>query len=751
MSRTELAGKLPRLMKPLLPLLQRQDGAMTRELLLSPGEHGLGMTHQSLSADATTTSVCGYCATGCGLRVHLKDSVAVGLTPETRYPVNLGMACPKGWEALRVLEANDRATQPLMRGQDKRLVPCSWEAALQEFCSRFQSIQATSGPESIAFLSTGQISCEEMAFLGALGKFGMGMLHADGNTRQCMATAVTAYKESFGFDAPPYTYEDFEQSHCLVFVGANPCIGHPIMWERVLRNQHSPEMIVLDPRRTETAMAATQHLQLEPKSDLAVLYAITHELIEQGYVDHSFVAAHTTGFEQLQQHVAHFRADVVAPQAGLSAASIRRAASSIGNAKSCSLWWTMGVNQSYQGVRTAQAIINIALLTGNIGRPGTGANSITGQCNAMGSRLWSNTTNLFGHHRFDSPTDRAKVAEALGIPVETIPTQGSWTYDQILEGIDSGQIRGLWLVATNPAHSWIHREEAQERLKKLDFLVVQDMYLSTETAELADLVLPAAGWGEKEGTFINSERRYAVHKRVRPAPGEALADFHIFRAIAHSWGVGDMFSEWTSPEAVFRIMQRASRHQPCDITGIDGYAEIDRSGGIQWPWSASDAQREKHPAPQRRLFADGKFFTEDQRARFIVDDPATLPEPPCETYPWLLLSGRGTVSQWHTQTRTSKSPILRQLYPQQVYIEMHPVDARELGVVNGQPVEVHSRRGRVIATAVLTPTVQRQQAFMPMHYPETNLLTLAHFDPHSRQPSYKDCAVAIRPVDPNKP
>lgn len=743
MSRTTLAKKLPKFAKPLLPIIQRQSGAMTRELLLEPGKHGLGMTPQGLAADTTTTAVCGFCSTGCGLRLHLRDNLAVGLTPNTNYPVNMGMACPKGWEAFRVLESNDRANTPLLRGASGQLQPASWHEALTEFTQRFKAIQAHSGKHSIAFLSTGQIASEEMAYLGALAKFGMGMRHGDGNTRQCMATSATAYKESFGFDAPPYTYADFEQSDCLVFVGSNPCVAHPIMWERVLRNKRNPEILVLDPRRTETATAATQHLQLAPKSDLAVLYAITHEIIQQGLINEAFIAAHTTGFEQLREHVQRFTAEIVSRQSGLSVDAIRGAARSIGSAQACSLWWTMGVNQSYEGVRTAQAIINIALITGNIGRPGTGANSITGQCNAMGSRLWSNTTNLIGHHKFEEAQDRARVAKILNIPVDSIPTEGSWSYERILREIDTGAIKGLWLIATNPAHSWINQAEARERLSKLEFLVVQDMYVSTETAELADLVLPAAGWGEKEGTFINSERRYGLHKRVRKAPGEALADFQIFRAVAHYWGVADMFSEWASPEAVFRIMQRLSQDRPCDITGITGYEQIDRCGGIQWPWSKHEAQHTESPPTERRLFADGHFFTPDTRARMIVDEITAMPEPPCDEYPWLLLSGRGTVSQWHTQTRTSKSPILRKLYPNEAYVEINSNDAASIGTRNGDWVQITSRRGSVKARAQVTPTVERYQAFMPMHYAETNLLTLAHYDPHSHQPSYKDCSVRI--------
>ena len=224
-------------------ILQARSGKMTRELLLNPGEHGLGMTHQTLQADATTVAACGYCSTGCGLRLHVREGEAVGLTPETEYPVNLGMACPKGWEALEVLKADDRATHPLLRSASGSRERVSWDKALQTFTERFKSIQERHGKHSIAFLSTGQIPSEEMAFLGALAKFGMGIRHGDGNTRQCMATAVTAYKQSFGFDAPPYTYADFEQSDCIVFVGANPCIGHPIMWERVLRNPNQPRSL----------------------------------------------------------------------------------------------------------------------------------------------------------------------------------------------------------------------------------------------------------------------------------------------------------------------------------------------------------------------------------------------------------------------------------------------------------------------------------------------------------------------------
>ena len=408
----------------------------------------------------------------------------------------------------------------------------------------------------------------------------------------------------------------------------------------------------------------------------------------------------------------------------------------------------MGVNQSYEGTRTAQAIINLALITGNIGRPGTGANSITGQCNAMGSRLWSNTTNLVGHHRFTSADDRAKVANILHIEPSRIPTRDSWSYDRILRGVREGDIKGLWIIATNPAHSWIDQGHARELLDQLDFLVVQDMYDTTDTAMQADLVLPAAGWGEKEGTFINSERRYGLLKKVKHAPGKALADFQIFRAIAHAWGCGEMLAHWKTPEDVFQTMQRLSAGMPNDITGIGSdtespYQHLDRCGGIQWPW-ASGGQGD--PATERRLFAEGIFPTIDGRAKLIVDEIATPPEPTCPAYPIWLMTGRGTVSQWHTQTRTSQSPVLRKLYPGEAYIELNPVDAKTHGITHGQKVRVASRRSSVEVNAMVVPTIRRGHAFLPMHYDVTNQLTLSHFDPHSRQPSYKDCAVSLEAI-----
>lgn len=759
-------------MSTLEELLRARRGPMTTEMVLRPGDFGLGQVPARLAPAGTTRSICGFCSTGCALKIHLNAAgEAINLSPDPDYPVNLGMACPKGWEALTPLAASDRATAPLLRDpRTGRLEPVSWERALEAFVENFRRIHSSHGGAALSFLSTGQIAMEEMALLGALAKFGLGMRDVDSNTRQCMATSHVAYRQSFGFDAPPFTYRDFEESDALIFIGANPCIAHPIMWQRVMMNRRQPEIVVIDPRATETALAATLHVALRPKSDLTLLYGLAHLLIEHGAVKTEFVAAHTRGFEEFAAFVATFTPSHTAAATSVPVETLQRLARLIAEKERVSFWWTMGVNQGHEATRTAQAIINLALMTGHIGRPGTGANSITGQCNAMGSRLFGNATSLLGGYDFTNPAHRTHVAGILGIDVAAIPDRPSRAYDQILDGIDRGEIRGLWIIATNTAHSWIGHRRFAELRRKLDFLVVQDMYASTETARLADLVLPAAGWGEKEGVLINSERRLGVMRKVARAPGQALSDFAIFQLVAEAWGCGDMFRAWRTPEMAFQLLKALSRGQPCDFSGVRDYAHLDAAGGIQWPYSAElrDAdgglrietedsgptgKTESVAVPdgsptrfsQRRLFADGKFFTPDGRARFFFDAPRPMPEAPDAEYPFLLLTGRGSSAQWHTGSRTDKSAVLRKLAPAELIAEINPDDAARLGLTAGARVSVRSRRGAIEAVAFVTPTVQAGQVFLPMHSALVNTLTFPAFDPHSRQPSYKAAAVTLSP------
>lgn len=732
----------------LFPLLQAKTGPLSRELLLEPSKFGLGKMPAKSSPDSATRMVCGYCSTGCGLIAHLKNGEAAALSPATDYPVNLGMACPKGWEALNVLQAPDRARFPLLRKKrDGILEPCTWNEALVAFTERFKGIQNQYGMDSIAFISTGQIATEEMAYLGALAKFGMGILDGDGNTRQCMATSVVAYKQSFGFDAPPYSYDDLEQSDVIFLIGSNLAIAHPILWERVLRNPNQPQILVVDPRKTETAMAATRHLPILPKSDLAFLYTIAQILIDNNWVNHEYIQSATSGFPDFANFVQSFTPESQSHLIGLSPETLREVAKIIHQGKKVSFWWTMGINQSHEGTRAAQAIINLALMTGNMGRPGTGANSITGQCNAMGSRLFSNTTNLLGGHDFLNEQHRQKIANILGIDSERIPTRNSLSYHEIIDQVEKGKIKGLWVIATNSAHSWIEKNALFRAFQGLDFLVVQDMYHSTETAQMADLVLPAAGWAEKEGTFINSERRIGLIKKIAKAPGQALADFSIFRLIAHYWGCADLFTQWKDPESVFQIIKQISKDQPCDFTGIKDYFMLDEQMGVQWPYSEFEASQGP-PITERRLFSDNRFFHADQKARFIFEEPRLPMETPDSEFPLWLLTGRGSAAQWHTQTRTGKSEVLNKLSPRSIYAEINPQDARNLGISPNSKVRVITRRGKLTANVSITPSIQKGQVYLPMHYVETNCLTLGQFDPYSKQPSYKACAVRLEPVRP---
>ncbi len=694
-------------------------------------------------ATQTIRTTCSYCSVGCNFTATVEDGRVTSWKPAKDYPVNRGRSCPKGFNLLEPFAAEDRALYPMVRGDDGELHRVPWDEALDRFVSGFRAVLDTHGPESAAFLSTGQIPMEEMAFLGALGKFGMGMVHGDGNTRQCMATAAVAYKQAFGFDAPPFTYTDIEESDFLVFLGSNAMISHPVLWNRLKNNTRDRTVVVIDPRATKTARAADEHLRIQPKGDLSFLYAVTNEIIANRWVDEEFVAAHTSGFDELAAHVAGFTPEGVEAVTGLSADTIRQFARRFHEASAASFWWTMGVNQSHQGVRTAQAMINLCLITGNIGRPGTGPNSITGQANAMGSRLYSNTTSLYAGLDFLKDADRRYVADLMGIDADRVPQANSLPYHRILEGVDSGEIRALWIIATNPGHSWIDHNTLAKRFASLDFLVVQDLYHTTETAQCADLVLPAAGSGEKSGTFINSERRIGIVDRVLDPPGEARSDFDIFRAIADRWDATPLFPEWQTPEDVFRFLTRVSRGRPCDISGISGYDMLRARGGIQWPYPESGHD----DAEQRRLFADGRFFTPDERARLLVTDIEPVPEATDDEYPMILITGRGSTVQFHTQTRTGKVPMLRKSYPATAYVEVNPQDAERLGIVDESRVRVRSRRGDVTVTARVGETMAPGQVFIPMHYPEANPLTYPAFDPYSFEPNYKWAAVRLDALD----
>ncbi len=724
-------------------MLRRRDGHLTRDLLREPGGFGLGQVPARLKPDATAELVCGYCSTGCGLTVHLKAGEPVSLTPAPDYPVNRGTACPKGWEALAVLAAADRARSPLLRDAAGVRRAVDWDAALRAMVERFRAIQAQHGPESVAFLSTGQMPTEEMALLGSLAKFGMGMVHGDGNTRQCMATSVVAYKQAFGFDAPPYTYRDFEQSDVIVLVGANLCIAHPIMWERVLQNPHDPAIVVIDPRVTETAMQASQHLPLRPKSDQALFYGLAHLLIERGWIDRGYVAAHTRGFDEYAAAVAPFSIQRTSAETGLPPADIERLAATIHAGKRVSFWWTMGVNQSYQGVRTAQSIINLALITGNMGRPGTGANSITGQCNAMGSRLFSNTTKPAGRPRLresGAPRDGGAHAgsrcrgrsgpQQLGLQPHhrRDPARGDQgpldcrhQHGALLDqpGPGAGHTRPPRL-SRRPGHVRLDRDGAHGGRG------AAGRRLGREGRHLHQL--GAAHRHDPQGG--PPARPGVAGLRHLQAGGRVLG---LRRDVPRLGVAGCRFPDPQAP--VGRPAVRHHRHR-----------RLRRAGGAgRHPVAVPRRRAAPRPrAPSGRLFEDGRFYHPDGRARLLFEMPRPLPEPATDRFPLILLTGRGSAAQWHTQTRTSKSAILRKLYPPRIYVEINPDDAKARGIGANDSVHVESRRGRIAAKAFVTHSVQRGHVFIPMHYEAANRLTDAVFDPYSKQPSYKACAVELR-------
>jgi assimilatory nitrate reductase catalytic subunit len=684
-------------------------------------------------------TTCGYCSTGCNLSVSVKEGKVTRINANPNFPVNLGSACIKGFQFLEHLNAPDRAMTPYLRNNNRELIPVDWDIALRAFSNNFKKIQRKNGKGSIAFISTGQMTNEEFALLGVLTRFGIGMTCGDGNTRQCMASAVVAYKQSFGFDAPPYTYKDFEESDVMIFFGANPVVTHPIMWKRVWMNKNNPEIFVVDPRKTITArIRKVHHYAVNPNSDLILLYGISKILIDNSWVDQNYINE-LIGFESFKAHVQKFPLKMVSEATGLNIEQINNLAVAIHNGKKVSFWWMVGINQSNQGVRTAQAIINLALVTGNIGKAGTGPNSITGQCNAMGSRLFSNTTNLLCGYEFSNSSDRKKFANLSGFNIKLIPDKPSIEYDRILEEIEDENIKGLWIICTNPIHSWIDRNRIVTALKKLEFLVVQDMFYTTETAQMADLILPAAGCGEKAGTFINSERRFGLIQKVCEPPGEAIANFEIFRKIAEYWGCADLFKDWKSPEAVFQILKRISKKQPCDFSGIKDYEMIAESGGIQWPFPVNS----RHAKTERRLFEEGKFYHRDGRARLLFEDITEVPEKTSNQYPFILMTGRGTIAQWHTLTRSGKADILKRMSPKGPYIEINRQDAKNLNIKEAEWVVVSSKRGEIKARAKVCDTIKSGQVFMPMHYAETNILTNPAFDSYSRQPTYKYSAINL--------
>jgi assimilatory nitrate reductase catalytic subunit len=697
-----------------------------------------GYVSQQRHADRWVSTTCGYCSVGCGMQIGVKDNRAVAVRGDVNHPVNRGMLCPKGLSEHLTIDAPNRALFPLQK-VNGRFERVTWESALQTMAWRFREIQKDYGRGAVAVISTGQLVTEEFYTLGKLVQLGIGTPNYDGNTTLCMSTAVAGYKRSFGSDGPPGAYEDFDRADLVLLIGANIAENHPILCHRLSANRDGI-LIVVDPRVTKTAMMADLHLPVLPRSDLALINGIIHLIIEQGWYDPEYILAHTTGFQALRESVQRYTPEYVSGITGLAPELIAHTAHLYARAESAFIAWTMGVNHSTKGTETVNAINNLALITGNVGRVGAAPFSITGQCNAMGTRETGFTSSLPGYRSFDNHADRQELATLWNVPVESIPTARGLAYPDIIEAALSRKIRALWIIATNPIVSFPNLGVLKQALGDLMFLVVQDGFHPTPTSELADIVLPAAIWGEKEGTYTNSERRVSkVNPAVSP-PGDARSDFDIFLSLARELGVAEqLFPGWRSAADAFDEWKRVSSGRLCDYSGLT-YQAIEEHGGIQWPFPAGATD----PAGTRRLYTDGEFPTPDGKARLLPVTWEPFPEQPNHEFPFVLNTGR-TVEHWHTRTKTGRVPILERLSPN-AWVEMNPRDARVLRLKPPDRVDVVSRRGRVRNVELrLTETIAPGQVFVPFHYAEANAnqVTQTAFDPISREPNYKQSAVRI--------
>jgi assimilatory nitrate reductase catalytic subunit len=718
--------------------MARKVGFDTQEDRYSYGvDPVLGYTASRAHADQWVSTTCGYCSVGCGMEMGVRDGRVVSVRGNPGHPVNLGKLCPKGLAEHHMITASSRALYPLLRrsGKQQRI---GWNEALRTLVERFRAVQAKYGPESIGVISTGQLVTEEFYTLGKLVQLGLGTRNYDGNTTLCMATAVAGYKRSFGSDGPPGAYEDLEKADVILLIGANVAENHPILCTRLEENR-GKTLIVVDTRVTKTAMMADIFLPVKPRSDLALINAMLRHIIDEELYDAAYVAHYTSGFDELRTSLEPYTLDYASAITGIDPETIRKVALLYAQARAAFIGWTMGVNHSTKGTETVNAINNLALITGNIGRAGASPFSITGQCNAMGTRESGFASSLPGYRQFESEQDRRDLAAIWGIDAERIPVKRGLAYADIIEAAVAGKIRALWIIGTNPLVSFPNIDVLKHALGNLEFLVVQDGFHPTPTTELADLVLPAAIWGEKEGTYTNSERRVSkVNKAVEP-PGEARSDFDIFLAVAEALGVrNEFYPGWRSPADAFEEWKRVSQGRLCDYSGMT-YADIEKYGGIQWPTRADDT-----PGQTRRLYTRGGFATPDGRARLLPTAWTPFPEQPTTELPFILNTGR-TVEHWHTRTKTGTVALLDQLSPR-AWLEMNPADAGKLGFRPRERVDIVSSRGRVSNVELrITEIVAPGQVFLPFHFSEwnANQLTQSAFDPISREPNYKQCAVRV--------
>ena len=704
-----------------------------------------------------TRSTCCYCGVGCGVLVDAEHdahgSRITGIAGDPEHPANFGRLCTKGLNLPQTTRATTgRALAPQLRrlrSDARRQV--DWDVALDTVAERFAGIVAEHGPDAVAFYLSGQLLTEDYYVFNKLAKGLIGTNNIDTNSRLCMSSAVSAYKLALGADGPPTCYDDLEHARTVLFAGSNMAYAHPVLFRRLeaAREAH-PETrwIVIDPRRTDTAASADLHLALQPGTDVALFNGMLHHLVWEGLVDADYIDAHTGGFPALKQMLREYTPRFVADLCGVPAEDIVQAAEWFGRSPAALSLYCMGLNQSSHGTDKNLALIQLHLATAQIGKPGAGPFSLTGQPNAMGGReVGGMATMLAAHREIADPGHRAELEGLWGLPAQTLSDRPGLPAVALFEALRSGKVKAVWIACTNPVHSMPDIALVREALGKAEFVVVQEAFLNTDTVPYADVLLPATSWGEKEGTATNSERRISRVRAALPAPGEARADWWIAKEIARRIearlappGAAPLF-DFADTEAVFAEHRRLTGGRDLDIGGLD-YALLEARGPQQWPYPAGASEG------QARRYGDGVFATADGRARFHATPYRPVAEPVSARYPLRLLTGR-LRDQWHGMSRSGRVPGLFSHAPEPE-LTMHPDDAARRGLGAGDLVRVTSKRGELLLPLALSDEVGSGTVFAAMHWSGQflasggiNEVSNGAVDPRSFQPELKHAAVRV--------
>jgi ferredoxin-nitrate reductase len=716
-------------------------------------------------------TLCPYCGVGCGLEVLPPAQPGKSIqrdidgTPiwqargDRTHPSSQGMICVKGATIGESLH-KDRLLYPMMRDSlDQPFQRVTWEEALDRIVNRIQTVRFTQGPDAICMYGSGQFQTEDYYVAQKLLKGCLGTNNFDANSRLCMSSAVAGYTQSFGSDGPPCTYDDLEATDCAFLIGTNTAECHPIIFNR-LRKYHKKnrhvKMIVVDPRRTETAEAADLHLAIKPGTDIELMHGIAHLLMRWGQVDHWFIDRHTQGFAEYAEIVQHYDPELVARTCEIRLDDLEKAARWWGESKRVLSLWSMGINQSREGTAKVRTIINLHLMTGNIGKPGAGPFSLTGQPNAMGGREAGGLSHILpGYRLVNNPDHRAEVEQLWNLPAGRISPKPGLTAWEMITSLETDDVGILWIAATNPAVSMPDIVRTKAALARSPFMIYQDAYYPTETAMYAHVLLPASQWSEKTGMMTNSERRVTLCPAFRKPPGQAKADWAIFAEVGRRLGFKKEFS-FTYAAEVFLEFASLTRGRPCDQTGLS-HGRLREDGPLQWPCPNTESRHPDVSKAPKRLYTDFQFNTPDRQARFIACHARGLAERPDPAYPFILTTGR-LYGHWHTQTRTGRIKKTAQMHPHP-FLEVHPKDAQRIGIKDQEWVEVRSRRGFVKLPVKITKAIAPGTVFVPMHWgflwadhAEANALTHPEACPVSKQPELKACAVQITPiVQPNDP